>query len=264
MDRDSDWMDNAAELIWESWQSGNVLSGLPNDLRPTTRLEAYKIQFKYARYSKKPVFGWKIAATSAAGQAHIGVSGPIAGMLICERVFGSAARLSIENNRMAVAEAEFAFRMGETLMPRQTPYDQEEVMSAVQGLYPAIEIPNSRFLNFETIGEEQLIADNACAHEFIIGAEIPKFWRKADLSKHQVSISTGPMSVNQGVGGNVLGDPRVALTWLINELSQNEMTIDAGMMVTTGSCTVPITIGAGDEVIADFGGFGSVNVSFEN
>jgi len=257
-------VERAAALIWESWQGGNVLSKLPDELRPRTRHEAYKIQFQYAKYSQKPVFGWKIAATSAAGQAHIGVSGPIAGMLIGEMVFESETYLSVENNRMAVAEPEFAFRIGEPLMPRQKRYHQDEVMSAVQDLYTAIEIPNSRFLNFEKVGDEQLIADNACGHEYIIGTAMPDIWRDTDLSKHKVSISTRSGTVNQGVGGNVLGDPRIALTWLVNELSQNEMAVDAGATITTGTCTVPIPIGVGDKVRADFGFLGSVAVSFRS
>ena len=60
----------------------------------------------------------------------------------------------------------------------------------------------------------QLIADNACAHDFVLGAACPPHWRTIDLATHQVwgFIGNGPPC--RGIGCNALGDPRVALTWL--------------------------------------------------
>ncbi len=63
-----------------------------------------------------------------------------------------------------------------------------------------------------------------------------------------------------GVGQNVLGDPRDALAWLVNELSSLGITLHAGEMVTTGTCLVPLPIAPGDLVEADFGVLGQVSV----
>jgi 2-keto-4-pentenoate hydratase len=60
----------------------------------------------------------------------------------------------------------------------------------------------------------------------------------------------------------VLGDPRIALTWIANELSRNGMTLRAGDVVTTGTCMPPLEVQAGDHVTADFGVFGRVEVRF--
>ena len=54
--------------------------------------------------------GWKIAATSDAGQKHIGVDGPLAGPLLANRVLENGATIPLDGNVMQVAEAEFAFR----------------------------------------------------------------------------------------------------------------------------------------------------------
>ena len=61
-----------------------------------------------------------------------------------------------------------------------------------------------------------------------------------------------------GIGANVLGDPRVALTWLVNELSALGLTLRAGEVVTTGTCLVPLEIPPGDRVAMDFGALGRV------
>ena len=99
----------AANLIWQLWNSGEVIDKLPEDLRPKTRGDGYAIQTELAALSRKPIFGWKIAATSSAGQQHIGVSGPIAGRLLAERAHQDGAELVFGDNRMRVAEPEFAF-----------------------------------------------------------------------------------------------------------------------------------------------------------
>ena len=55
------------------------------------------------------------------------------------------------------------------LPPRAAPYTIEEVLAAVETLHPAIEVPDSRYEDFAKVGAAQLIADNACAHYFVLG-----------------------------------------------------------------------------------------------
>ena len=252
----------AAKLIWDCWQNGKTIENLPSELKPKTRQEGYAIQAYYEEFSEYSIFGWKIAATSAAGQQHIGVTSPLAGRLLKERVFQKDSSLNFGTNRMAVAEAEFAFKMGKALHPKLTTYTQEEVILAVETLHPAIEIPDSRFHDFSLAGEAQLIADNACAHEFIIGPPMPDSWRSLDLSKQAVTISVLGENLNKGLGINVLGDPSFALTWIVNELSRNNISLDAGATVTTGTCTTPIPIKPGDTLTADYDSLGIIQASF--
>jgi len=88
----------------------------------------------------------------------------------------------------------------------------EEVLSAVGALHPAIEVPNSRYREFAKVGAPQLIADTACACWFLIGAEAATSWRDTDLSQHRVIGYRNGRVAAEGIGANVLGDPRVALT----------------------------------------------------
>jgi 2-keto-4-pentenoate hydratase len=252
----------ASDLLVSHWRAGTVLDALPATLRPATRAAGYAIQAKLERISAKPLRGWKIAATSAAGQAHIGVDGPLAGRLLAEMVQADGATLPFGANRMRVAEAEFAFRMARDLPPRATPYTQAEVLDAVAALHLAIEIPDSRFADFVTAGGPQLIADNACAHQFVLGPEAPAIWRGLDLAAHRVTGRVAAKLEREGIGANVLGDPRIALAWLANELSRHGVTLAAGQVVTTGTCLVPMEIAPGDEVSADYGVLGRVGLRF--
>ena len=252
----------AAELIWRCWRDGEVMTALPDHLRPADRPEAYAIQAHYEALSGKPIRGWKIAATSEAGQKHIGVDGPIAGRLLAQQVYEDGATILFGHNRMAVAEPEFAFRMACDLLPRDTGYQVEEVLAAVASLHPAIEVPDSRLEPFERAGAAQLIADNACTHDFILGPAMPEAWRAIDLTTHCVTASVEGKAVHEGIGANVLGDPRIALTWIANELSRYGMTLGAGQVVTTGTCAVPLPVGPGDRVVVDYGELGGITMRF--
>jgi 2-keto-4-pentenoate hydratase len=60
----------------------------------------------------------------------------------------------------------------------------------------------------------------------------------------------------------VLGDPRIALTWLANELSRHGETLAAGQVVTTGTCLIPLEVAPGDEVTVDYGALGQMGLRF--
>ena len=106
----------ASDSLWELWQNRSCMDELPAENRPATRQEGYAIQALLESRSIYPIFGWKIAATSSAGQSHIGVSGPMAGRLLKERTHSDGEKMVIGQCLMKVAEAEFAFRMkSETL-----------------------------------------------------------------------------------------------------------------------------------------------------
>jgi 2-keto-4-pentenoate hydratase len=190
------------------------------------------------------------------------VDGPLAGRLLREHAHESGARVPFGRNHMRVAEAEFAFRLAIDLAPRVRPYSVDEALGAVDTLHPAIEIPDSRFDDFTIVGAPQLIADNACAHRFVLGPAAKPSWRSIDLAAHRVRARVDGRAEHEGRGANVLGDPREALAWLFNELSRVNVTVKAGQVVTTGTCVTPLPIEPHDSVAADFGALGTVVVSF--
>ncbi len=252
----------ASRILHDHWRAGTKLANLDAPLRPRDRADGYAIQGEIEKYSAGNLFGWKIAATSEAGQKHINVDGPMAGRILPETIIPDGGTASMAGNEMRVAEPEFAFRMRAALPPRSSPYTVREVLDAVDTLHPAIEIPDSRFADFVSAGAAQIIADNACAHLFVLGAPTSANWRALDLVEEKPVITLrGEQFI--GHGKNVLGDPRVALTWLANELRQLGVTLKAGEVVTTGTCHPPLPIEAGDAFEADFGSIGKVSVAFK-
>ena len=248
----------AASILWKHWQQQTRIDALPAECRPMDRAEGYAAQAEFVRLSGRKVVGWKIAATSAAGQKHIAVDGPLAGALQAGRVLDNGATVPLGDNIMRVAEAEFCFRFGTAHPKRQTAYSQEEVLEAVESLHPAVEVPDSRYHEFTRVGAPQLIADTACACWFVIGPAARADWRSRDLVAHTVKAWKNGAVAATGRGANVLGDPCVALTWLANELRTFSEGLQAGQVVPTGTCVVPVAIAPGDRVRIDLGEFGSV------
>jgi 2-keto-4-pentenoate hydratase len=258
---DIDKIAAAAKTLSDHWRAGTKLENLDAAIRPRDRAEGYAVQAALAKHSTGKLFGWKIAATSEAGQKHINVSGPLAGRIFTQTVVADGGTASMKGNEMRVGEAEFAFRFARDLPPRANSYSVQEVLGAVSTLHPAIEIPDSRFGDFVRSGEAQLIADNACAHLFVLGDPTSADWRERDLVEERPVVTLrGEKYI--GHGKNVLGDPRVALTWCVNELRALGITLREGEVVTTGTCCTPLPIQAGDVFAADFGSLGKVSVGF--
>ena len=260
---DNTRIDAASRILRDHWRLGTKLTSLDPQLRPRDRTEGYAIQARIEEQSGGQLFGWKIAATSEAGQKHINVRGPMAGRILPGTVIADGGIAAMAGNEMRVAEPEFAFRIGVDLAPRSPAYSVAEVLDAVDTLHPAIEIPDSRFADFVNAGEPQIIADNACAHLFVLGKPATANWRALDLVEERPVITLGGRRY-VGHGKNVLGDPRIALTWLVNELRQFGIALKAGQVVTTGTCHPPLPISAGDRMQADFGSLGKVSIGFES
>jgi 2-keto-4-pentenoate hydratase len=257
----------AAALLWRHRCAGTVLHELPPALRPRTHAEGHAIQAELPGVAGRGVVGWKIAATSQAGQAHIHVGGPLAGRILAGSVVEVGSVVSLAGNRMRVVEPEFAFRIGRSLAPRAAPYSVDEVLEAVASLHAAFEIPDSRYAEFTRAGEPQLIADAACCGPFVFGDAAPAHWRDLDLAAHgvsaRVSSNSGLRFTREGTGHAALGDPRNALAWLANQLSALGIPLEAGQFVSTGTCMTPLEVQTGDAVQADFGMLGALTLRIE-
>ncbi|MFP5022677.1 2-keto-4-pentenoate hydratase [Pseudonocardia phyllosphaerae] len=244
--------DGTAGALWQAWTTGNRLAALPELLRPRTLAEGFAAQRRLSERAG-PSYGWKLAATAPAGQAHIGVDAPLPGPLF--EVFRHTPGDVVPSDglHMAVAEAEFAFRMGATPAPDAGP---DELRAAVAAVHCAVELPESRFDDFAAAGAPSLLADAACAGRFVLGPEIDG-GTGLDLSATPTTLSVDGGTVT-GSGAAVLGDPWAALSWLVAALPEYGLALEAGAVVTTGTTTTPVPVTAGARVRATFGADGAL------
>ncbi len=251
----------AAETIWGLWKAGAVINELSPKYRPVTIEDGQIVQQFYAELSGSPIAGWKIAATSQGGQNHIGVNHPLEGPYLRSKTYESGATISMSGNHMRVAEAEFAFVFSRDLPAHEIDYEWKEIEQAVGELRPSLELPDSRFSDFATVGTPNLIADLACARECILGSPTDLDWKNKDLSEWPIQLLADDEVISEGTGADALGDPRQALTWLVNRLNSRGIGLKAGQFVTTGVCGKPMPIEHHyRELSSNLGEFGAVHV----
>ena len=251
----------AAEILWDAWTQGASIASLPDRYRPRSRAEGYAVQAELVRLSGQRVAGWKIAATSVAGQRHINVDGPLAGPLLANRLVRPGSTIDLRGNRMRLAEAEFAFRMAASLPSREAPYTIDEVKLAIASVHPAIEVPDSRYDDVTAVGAAQLIADAACAWRAAIDEIGIADWRDHDLDAQPVVVFKDGRIAAEGRGENV-GGPLRALTWVANELASYASGLRAGDLVITGTCVEPVPIAPGERLRVEFSGLGAIEAAF--
>ena len=258
----TDNLDQAAQLLTRACLDRRRMTMLPRVIQPSNLEQGYQIQDIVA--TREPVAGWKVAATSQAGQNHIGISHPIAGRFGTSCILDSTGTADMTGNLMQVAEAEFVFKFCANLPARDNLYSIDEIMACVGTLHLGIELPDSRYELFVQAGAPQLIADNACANLFVLGPKIESEWRGDDLTRRKISLCLDGVLATEGVGSDALGDPKTALSWLVNHVSERGIDLLAGQFVTTGVCGDPTSVGAASHVQVEVESYGSVEINLLN
>ena len=101
-----------------------------------------------------------------------------------------------------------------------------------------------------------------CANAALVYGAGVDGWDEFDLASHEVTLHVDGKPVVTGVGREALGDPRNALTWVANFLSNRGKGLKAGDWVTTGSTMGIYPVAAGSVTVADFGTLGKVDITF--
>lgn len=257
--------DFGSRLLLDARIKRERLHELPTAVRPTTAAEAYECQARLVEEINARdgghCIGYKVACTNAAAQLYLGVAEPFYGRLISTLTFDSPALLPAGDFFMRVIESEYAFQFARDLPPSAQPLESEEIADAIAGVLPGIEIVDSRFHSWTTIGAIMLTADNGSHGAWVKGALVTD-WRDLDLANQPVELSVNGKVIERGSGRAVLGHPLNSLKWLVDRLHQQGAGFKAGDYVTTGVTTNVYDAQRGDRVVADFGPVGAVDLKF--
>jgi 2-keto-4-pentenoate hydratase len=207
--------------------------------------------------------GWKVGAASEDVRLAEGVPSPSPGRLFKRSIFENGAQIPPElfvNYRLC--ESEFAFRLNRPFLPRSRAYTEGEVIGGIESFFPAIEIGDSVFSDwYSASGYFGTCLDNGGGAAFVAGAPITD-WQLLDLPNRRVDLSLNGQYLKSGFGRAAMGHPVTSLAWLINWLRVRGRKVDAGEIVSTGTCTGHCFVARGDTVTADFGELGVVEAHF--
>jgi len=260
-------MDNilaAAKTIASARRKRTPLAALASDVAPRDEAEGYQIQ-RAVHDLLLPHFGamvgYKIGCTSAVMQQYLDIPHPCGGGVYAKGVHDSGARLSAADYVRVGVECEIAARLARDMPASEAPFTAEWVAEAIEAYYPAIEIVDDRYAHWETLGAPTLVADDFFAAGCVLGEAV----LRADVP--DLLAVTGRAIINgaeagSGTGADVLGHPHHALAWLANHLAADGKGLRAGEIVLTGSLIKTVWLDAGDKVVMELSGLGTVSVSF--
>jgi 2-keto-4-pentenoate hydratase len=206
--------------------------------------DAYAIQDAGVALAASAPLGFKLGYTSKAMRIQMGVDRPNYGRLHEGTRIPNGGELEMDRLIHPLIEPEIALLIGA---------DME-----VDSVMPALEIVDTRYVDY-TFTAFDNIADNSSAARFVLGT--PRSLRAiGDLRSLPATLYADESIVAQGNGSDALGDPLLALAWLINQLGRNGATIEAGAIVLTGGLTRAQVIEHRSHFRANFGPLGEVSV----
>jgi 2-oxo-3-hexenedioate decarboxylase len=222
--------------------------------------EAYRLQFQGIDAKVAggdSVIGLKTGLTSRAKQETMGVHQPIFGHLLHSTVVPEGAPVSCAELIHPRAEPELAFLLERDLAG---PVTAAQACHATALVFPAVEIIDSRFLNFK-FGLSDVIADNTSASRVIFGSAFLKP-TDADLRLIGMVYAKNGIVESTAAGAAILGNPWEALAWLARRASELGRPLRAGHTVLAGALADAVFVNPGDSVRVEFDKLGSLTVPF--
>ena len=245
-------INEAVNLLAQARQLQQPLAGLPQSCRPTTIAEGHAVQDALVERLGEPVLGWKVAGLVPAEVMR--------GAVLASRLYESPARMKASDMPLLGIEAEIAFRFNCALPARSQEYSADEVAEAVTAL-PAIEVVDTRFSSYKETPVLHRLGDCMSNGALVCGTP-QEGWHTFDLPHLPVKLWSDGDLLHESVGGHSNGDPILPAIALANEL-RNGPGITAGQIVTTGTYSGLRFVTAGRTIIAEFEGFGPVEIHFE-
>ena len=255
----------AAALLAQNRLGGRRLPALPDACRPIGEEAAYAVQFSLRETLIQSgcgdLAGYKIGATSRVMQDYLDIHNPCGGGVLANGVHGSPAEVRHDSYVQPGVECEIAVRLAADLPAEAAPFSPEQVTEAIGACMAAIEIVDDRYIDWRSLDTPTLIADDFFQAGIVLGPAEPE-WRRLDLA-----ALTGTMAINgqergRGLGGDVLGHPFTALTWLANQLAAHGVGLRSGHVVLTGSVVATQWVAKADHVRVNVEGLGSAEVVF--
>lgn len=141
-----------------------------------------------------------------------------------------------------------------------------DVLRATEYITPALEILDARvqMADPETGRTRTIvdtIADNAADAGVVLGGRVV---RPMDVDLRWVSalLYRNGIVEESGVAAAVLNHPANGVAWLANKLASYGVSLEAGLVILSGSFTRPVHAYDGDAFHADFGPLGAITCRF--
>lgn len=196
--------------------------------------------------------GYKLGLTSRAKQVAMGVADPLWGRLAAGLLHAEEEPFDVGSLIHPRVESEIAFLLGRDVDgPTAT---TASVLAATEGIFPALEILDSRYADFRFTLED-VVADNASAGGVVCGGRLlpPSAF---DVQLEGMVLRRDGEVVETAAGAAVSGHPAAAIAWLAREAGG----LPAGAIVLSGGLTAAVPLAPGTVVSAEYTHLGTVTL----
>ncbi len=200
------------------------------------------------------VIGLKLGLTSKVKRDALGIHEPVYGRLTSSMLVPAGQPVVLDDMIQPRVEPELALLIGRSIPPDASVAD---VLAAVDAVYPAIEVVDSRYS--EPFRLVDSVADNAGAARAVLSTR-PR--RPAELADLHVlgCVFHFPGGYDTAAGGAAMGHPAAAVRWLAGALAARGERLEPGSIVLTGGLTAAVPLRPDGPVCVEFDGLGSVEV----
>lgn len=252
-----------ADRLWGAERGGAPIPPLSEEFPLLTVDDAYAIQtinVEKKLAEGRLLRGRKVGLTAKAMQQLVGVNEPDFGILLDDMFVEDGEEIPTDSLLQPRVEAEIAFLLGEDLAgPGVT---TSNVLAAVKGVLPAIEIVDSRIADWK-VALVDTVADNASSGRLVVGGCI-KPVDFLDLRLMGIVLSRNGQVVETGAGAAALGNPARCVAWLANKLAKFDTKLRSGDIVLPGALHRMVVAQPGDTFRAEFEHLGAVTVRFSD
>lgn len=220
-------------------------------------IQAEGRQLRVARGER--VVGMKMGLTSEAKRKQMNLDSPVYGVLTDRMQVPAGGVFRLQGFIHPKIEPEIAFRTSRELRGK---ISREEALDACSSAMAAMEILDSRYVDFKYFSLPDVVADNSSSCMFVLGTtERPP--RELDLLRLQMSMEVNGAVVQSALSNAISGDPVLSVVQLCELLAQRGESLPAGSIVLAGAATVAHMMKPGDQVRLTVEGLGAVSVSVE-
>ncbi|WP_426004423.1 2-keto-4-pentenoate hydratase [Paenarthrobacter sp. NyZ202] len=227
-------------------QFGDLLS-----LESAYKVQSELLSLRLARGEQ--LSGAKLGFTSQAKMAQMGVKEVIVGFLTSSMQVNEGEQLPLTGSVHPRVEPEIAFRFGQPVPPDAS---EEQILASVDAVAPALEIIDSRYLNF-SFSLADVVADNTSASRYVLG-EWTSF--TDDLAGRTVTLLVDGSITETGTTSAILGDPMNALRAFARMYPRHGTGLPAGAVLLAGAATAAVPLPPGSTITAIVAGIGGVEL----
>lgn len=256
-------LDSISQRLVSARARAEALSNFPGDI-PATLGDAYSVQSASIARWQDAVAGWKVGMVPQEYRERLAaerLSGPVFRSLMDHVEPGETRTMAIYAGGFAAVEAEFVFRIAQTIEPDDREYSDADLISLVSGLHVGIEIASSPMADVNRLGPCCVVSDFGNNAGLLVGPDVPD-WHTLSPDTLRVAVSVDGEVVGEAGSDAIEGGLLQALRFLVDLSAKRSLTLTPGTYVSCGAVTGIHEVTAQSRSVVDFGAFGQFFVEF--